>query len=404
MEVYEDALVFLIAAVVLGFSTVVLAIKLFRLKRAAARRVAAVVDRLENNVDGSRKERSMLDESLARLEHAAEERVLDASDIGSAADRLRLTLTDLPHGLVVCDEHRRIAHRNPAAVELLQLGDGHEGPSEDAVSNAVSRILDSALAGRPAEEAVACSGPPPRQLRLSGIPLDDGVRNVGAALLVEDRSEGLRDAGSRQQLAADLSRQLVEPMVALGILAEAVIGEAEPTIRERMAERLRSEAARCRKLVDDVIELRTLTAAERRPAEQVSLETVLRRSLEAVHPQAQRRLVSFRVAAVPARLEIVGERAQIESAVDKLIEHALDGTRAGSTLSVSVRLVPGSFVELETSGPAGAAGLRPGLSVAVVEQAARNLGGELERTGDAANITWRLRLPASPSALRAEAG
>lgn len=404
MEVYEDALVFLIAAVVLGFSTVVLAVKLFRLKREAAGRVAAVVDRLENNVDGGKKKRAMLDESLARLEHSAEERVLDASDIGSAADRLRLTLTDLPHGLVVCDEHRRIAHRNPAAVELLQLGDGHEGPSEDAVSNAVGRILDSALAGRRGEEAVATFGPPARQLRLSGIPLDDGLRNVGAALLVEDRSEGLRDAGSRQQLAADLSRQLVEPMVALGILAEAVIGEAEPTIRERMAERLRSEAARCRKLVDDVIELRTLTAAERRPAEQVSVETVLRRALEAVHPQAQRRLVSFRVGAVPGRLEIVGERAQIESAVDKLIEHALDGTRAGSTLSVSVRLVPGSFVELETSGPAGAAGLRPGLSVAVVEQAARNLGGELERTGDAANISWRLRLPASPSALRAEAG
>jgi len=404
MEVYEDALVFLIAAVVLGFSTVVLAVKLFRLKREAARRVAAVVDRLENNVDGGRKKRAMLDESLARLEHSAEERVLDASDIGSAADRLRLTLTDLPHGLVVCDEHRRIAHRNPAAVELLQLGDGHEGPAEDAVSNAVSRILDSALAGRRAEEAVTCSGPPSRQLRLSGIPLDDGLRNVGAALLVEDRSEGLRGAGSRQQLAADLSHQLVEPMVALGILADAVIGEAEPAIRERMAERLRSEAARCRKLVDDVIELRTLTAAERRPTEQVSVETVLRRSLEAVHSQAQRRLVSFRVAAVPARLEIVGERTQIESAVDKLIEHALDGTRAGSTLSVSARLVPGSFVELETTGPAGAAGLRPGLSVAVVEQAARNLGGELERTGDAANITWRLRLPASPSALRAEAG
>ncbi len=247
-------------------------------------------------------------------------------------------------------------------------------------------------------------GPPSRQLRLCGIPLDDGLRNVGAAVLVEDRSEGIRQAGSRQELAADLSRQLVEPMVALGILADAVIGEPEPALRERMAERLRAEAARCRKLVDDVIELRTLTVAERRPAERVAVETVLRRSLEAVHPQAQRRLISFRVGAVPARLEIVGERTQIESAIDKLIEHSLEGTRAGSTLAVAVRLVPGGMVELEASGPAGAAGLRPGLSVAVVEQAARNLGGEMERTGDSANITWKLRLPAGQSTLQAEAG
>lgn len=403
MEVYEDAVIFLIVAVVFAFLAATLAVKLFRLKRQTAQRVSGVVARLENTT-GSARGRAQLDEALAQLEHAAEERVLNASDIGSAADRLRLTLTDLPHGLVVCDEHRRIAHRNPAAVELLQLGEGHEGPAEDEVSNSVSRILDAALAGRRAEETVTTMGPPSRQLHLCGIPLDDGLRNVGAALLVEDRSEGIREAGSRQELAHDLVRQLVEPMVALGILADAVIDETESVLRERMAERLKTEAARCRKLVDDVIELRTLTVAERRQPERVSVETVLRRSLEAVHPQAQRRLISFRVGAVPSRMEIVGERAQIESAIDKLIEHSLEGTRAGSTLAVAVRLVPGGMVELEASGPAGAAGLRPGLSVAVVEQAARNLGGEMERTGDSANIVWKLRLPAAQATLRAEAG
>jgi signal transduction histidine kinase len=405
MEVYEDALMFLMIAVAFAFVAAVLAVKLFRLKRAAARRVVAVAARLESGGEpsGGRKV-APLDETLARLERAAEDRVLDASDIGSAADRLRLTLTDLPHGLVVCDEHRRIALRNPAAIELLQLGEGHEGPAEDTVSAAVARVLEGALAGRRTEESVSASGPPSRELHLCGIPLDDGLRNVGAAVMVEDRSERLKEAGSRRELANDLTRQLVEPMVALGILADAVIDEPEAVLRERMAERLRAESARCRKLVDDIVELGSLTAAERRPTERVPVETVLRRALEAAHPHAQRRLISFRVGAVPARLDVIGERHQVETAVGKLVEHALDGARAGSTLELAVRVVPSGQVEIEANGPTGAAGLRPGLSIAVVEQAARNLGGELDRQGDATSTVWRLRLPAGPSSLRVEAG
>jgi len=404
MEVYEDALIFLAIAVAFAFCSAVLAVRLYRLKRATAERVGTVVDRLAPEGVSATSRRRTLDAVLAQLERSAEDQVLDASDIGSAADRLRLTLNDLPHGLVICDEHRRIALRNPAAVEMLNLGEGHGGPAEDAVSSAVARILDEALAGRRTDETVSTEGPPSRELTLCGIPLDDGLRNVGAALLVEDRSESLREAGSRREMVGDLTRQLVEPMVALGILADAVLDESEPVLRDRMAERLRAESARCRRLVDDVIELGLQTAAEHRPAERIPVETVLRRALEAAHPQAQRRLVSFRVGAVPARLDVVGERHQVELAVGKLVDHALEGARAGSTLEVAVRVVPRGRVEIEAAGPAGAAGLRPGLSVAVVEQAARNLGGELERSGDATRVVWQLRLPAGPASLRAEAG
>lgn len=417
MEVYEDALIFLLIAVAFAFASAVLTFQLWKTKRETAERVGTVVDRLslrsaaegESSAEAlsaraaSRKRRS-LDAALAELERSAEDQMLDASDIGSAADRLRLTLDDLPHGLVICDEHRRIALRNPAAVEMLSLGEGHGGPAEDAVSLCVARILDAALAGRRTEETISTEGPPSRELTLCGIPLDDGLRNVGAALMVEDRSDSLREAGSRREMVGDLTRQLVEPMVALGILADAVLDETEPVLRDRMAERLRAESARCRKLVDDVIELGVLTAAEPRPAERIPVETVLRRALEAAHPQAQRRLVSFRVGAVPARLDVVGERHQVELAVGKLVDHALEGARAGSTLEVAVRVVAGGRVEIEAAGPAGAAGLRPGLSVAVVEQAARNLGGELERSGDTSRVVWQLRLPAGPASLRAEAG
>lgn len=405
MEVYEDALVFLAVAVGFAFLSAVLAVRLFRIKRDTAARVGVVVDRLDPQGDATAaRKRRPLDAVLAQLERSAEDRVLDSSDIGSAADRLRLTLSDLPHGLVICDEHRRIVLRNPAGIEMLELGEGHGGPADDAVSAAVTRVLDEALAGRRSEQSVSAEGSPPRELQLCGIPLDDGLRNVGAALMVEDRSERIRDAGSRRDMVADLTRQLVEPMVALGILADAVLDEGEAALRERMAERLRAEAARCRKLVDDIVELRVQTASEPRPSERVPVETVLRRALEAAHPQGQRRLVSFRVGAVPARLDVVGERDQVELAVGKLVDHALEGARAGSTLELSVRVTPEGMVEIEAAGPAGAAGLRPGLSVAVVEQAARNLGGELERTGDAGNVSWRLRLPAGPSAVRAEAG
>lgn len=404
MEVYEDALIFLLAAVAFAFCSAVLAFRLWKTKRETAERVGTVVDRLAPETAGAERGRRPLAAVLAQLERSAEDQVLDASDIGSAADRLRLTLDDLPHGLVICDEHRRIALRNPAAVEMLNLGEDHGGPAEADVSAAVGRILDEALAGRRSEETISTEGPPARELTLCGIPLDDGRRNVGAALLVQDRSQSLRDAGARRDMVGDLARQLIEPMVALGILADAVLNESEPVLRDRMAERLRVESARCRKLADDVIELGMLTAAEHRPAERIPVETVLRRALEAAHPQAQRRLVSFRVGAVPARLDVVGERHQVELAVGKLVDHALDGARAGSTLEVAVRVVGGGRVEIEAAGPAGAAGLRPGLSVAVVEQAARNLGGELERSGDTTRVVWQLRLPAGPASLRAEAG
>lgn len=425
MPVYQDAVVFLGVAITLAFLLIIGAVGALFSRRTLHRRLAALAALVSEDGAGGRR----LADTLDRLEHVTESRTIRvevpsgqpvraaATVMDTAGDRLRLTLGELPVGIVICDETRKVVYRNPAAAKQVwprradASGNGNgngraAGRTEPELADGLSAVLDEALAGRRISRPVEVDGPPPRTLRLTAVPLEDGTRLVGAMVVVEDLADDQRETTARRDVLADLGRELVEPMVAMSVLADGLASEEDPTIRRRLADRARAESTRARRMVDDLIELGRMASRVPSEREEVRLAPVVMQATAAVEALAQQRLVEVRLHDMPADAAVLGDRRQVELAMSKLLEHAVDTARAGAKLEVhvDVKAVEGgthasasSWLDIEVldACPSTAATRAPGLTFAIVEQAARNLGGSATFHSTPDLTTSVLRLPAT---------
>ena len=400
MPVYQDAVVFLALAIALAFTLVLVGARVFFSRRALQRRLGALVTRMTNDPDPGRG----VEGALARLERAADDSVFGSNAPDADGERFRLALGELPVGLVICDEHGKVVYRNPAAARQVwpKVEGGVAGRADPALAAGLSAVLSEALGGTRVSKSVTVSEPAPQILRLTGVPLDDGLRPAGAVVVVEDVSEEQRHSGTRRDLYADLSAQLVEPLVGVGLLADQLSAEEDPLVRGRLAERARAEAARTRRLVESLLDLGRAAAQEPRQTERVAVAPVATEAIARLSSEAQKRLVSVRLVSAAPDAEVVARRDQVERAVGKLLEYAIESARTGAKLELRARrrVEPAgdAAVEVEVTEPGSSmAGPRPaGLTFAIVEQAARNLGGSVS-TATIAGVgtTATLRLAAA---------
>jgi len=443
MPVYQDAVIFLGTAITLAFFGVLGAVGFVVWRRSLHRRLGALAALVSEDGEAGRS----LSETLDRLEAVTEKRTIRvevpvpvevpvrvevpvhsaapaaAAALGNrasapppddtAADRMRLTLGELPVGIVICDDAGKVVYRNPAAAKQVwprrsegANGSRKDGPgrTEPEIAEGLTAVLSEALDGRRLSRPVELEGPPRRVLRLTAVPLEEGDRLVGAMVVVEDLSDDQRDTRARRDILADLGRELVEPMVAMGVLADGLASEEDPTIRRRLADRARAESSRARRMVDDLIELGRMASVTPGDRETVRVAPLAMQSAASVAALAQQRLVDVRLLDIPADAAILGDRRQIELAMTKLLEHAVETARAGAKLEVHVGVTrtddsarPGpSWIDIEVVDecPSMAATRPPGLTFAIVEQAARNLGGSASFLSTVDVTASVLRLPA----------
>jgi two-component system sensor histidine kinase SenX3 len=97
---------------------------------------------------------------------------------------------------------------------------------------------------------------------IRALPLHDGDRAVGAVAIIEDVSDRRRLEAVRRDFVANVSHELKSPVGALGILAEALQLEDEPTVSRRLAERMQTEAFRVARIIDDLLDLSRIESEE----------------------------------------------------------------------------------------------------------------------------------------------
>ena len=400
------ALIALAAGLVLG-----VAVGIFFARRSTARRLHTILHRLD--ADPLVTSSLSLAATVDRLEKAvAKEQAIGVS-ARAAIDRLRLALDALPVGVVVTDARGAVVLRNTSATHFL--GVRH---ADVLVDEAVGSLLRTALAGEHRRQTLDLYGPPKRTVVVSAVPVDDAGVVSAALATIEDVTDRSRLEAMRTDFVANISHELKTPVGALALLAEALVGETEADIVNRLADKMVMEAHRVARIIEDLLELSRIELGEPPHREVVNVGLIAAEAVERVRHLADHRHICIEVHEPSRRVNAVGDRRELVSAVANLVENGVKYSDPGSVVEVAAR-TDGSWVDIEVRDHGIGIPARDldriferfyrvdrarsretggtGLGLAIVRHVATNHGGNVSVTSrEGAGSTFTLRIPAGP--------
>jgi two-component system sensor histidine kinase SenX3 len=376
-----------IVAVIAGVLAVALAAVVVRAKRASAR-----ADQLELAVERS-------DEQTAAAI--------------SASRRLTAGLDVIAHGVVIADASGQVVFRNLQATTFVGARHG-----DALVEQAVAEMLAAGCRGVSDKRTLELFGPPRRTIVVTVSPLSEDGSTVGALAAVDDITERTRLEAVRTDFVANISHELKTPVGALALLAETLLAEDDPALRERLTERLVHEAHRVGRTIDDLLELSRIEVERSPLREVVPVHLVIAEAVERVRPAAELREVGIEVTEPSPRLTVIGERRQLVSAIGNLLDNAIKYSDEGALIAVTTSTdgqsvdvavadqgigIPSRDLERiferfyrvdrgrsrETGGT--------GLGLAIVRHVATNHGGDVRvESQEGRGSTFTLTIPAGP--------
>jgi two-component system sensor histidine kinase SenX3 len=238
--------------------------------------------------------------------------------------------------------------------------------------------------------------------------------------VVEDVSEGRRLEAVRRDFVANVSHELKTPVGALALLAETLAEEDDQAVTQRLARRMQIEAGRVGRIIEDLLDLSRLEAEEAPERQPVPLHLIVGQAVEQIRPSAELRNIELRVSEVPRRLQVLGDRRQLVSALFNLLENAVKYSEGGASVEVDcetngrevavsvcdhgmgiptrdLERIFERFYRVDRSRGRDTGGT--GLGLAIARHVATNHGGRVDvDSHEGQGSTFTLRLPA-PSGL-----
>ena len=335
-----------VAGVVLLLLGVGVGILIYRRRghRAIAQRLAALGGRLGVEPQD---DKGKVEAALAHLEEVAGVATSVVTEAGADAVRLRRSLDVLPLGLVLCDEGGGVLYRNPQAESLMVSRYG------DAIAaQAVTDTLADGWTNGVAERTIDIYGPPRRTLTIRAAVIDDGRRPLGVVAFIEDVSERRRLEDIRRDFIANVSHELKTPMGAMGLLAETLQFERDPVVANRLAERINSEAFRVNRIIEDLLDLSRIEGEGSPTREPVSVSLIVADAIERIRIIAEQQNVTIDFQEPEIGYVIGGDRRQLVSAVQALLENAVEYSPDEATVALVIDRVESSpFDEDAPTGP-----------------------------------------------------
>ena len=255
---------------------------------------------------------------LSHLERVTGEAAEAVTEASSDAIRLRRALDTLPQGVIVCDENGDVAFRNARAVALMNNRHG-----DALAAQAVTELLENAWQDGSAERTLDLYGPPRQTLTVRTRLVDDGRRPLGVIAIIEDVSERRRLEEIRRDFVANVSHELKTPIGALGLLAETLTVEPDPTVAQRLASRINTEAFRVSRIIDDLLDLSRIESEEAPPREPIYVNLVMAEAVERVKSAADQRRITIELDEPDPPVHVLGDRRQLVSAMHSLLENAV---------------------------------------------------------------------------------
>ena len=172
--------------------------------------------------------------------------------------------------------------------------------------------------------------------------------NEGLLLAIfQDNSEAARIDAVRRDFVANISHELKTPIGALSLLAEAISQAADdPKAVANFADRIQFEAKRLSELVQEIINLSRLQDADPLLAAMtVDIDDVVRQAISNSQIHANdRKIELFR--GPQSHSTVIGDRNQLISAIQNLIDNAINYSGDGTTVTINTEVV-GDIVEIQ---------------------------------------------------------
>jgi two-component system sensor histidine kinase SenX3 len=259
-------------------------------------------------------------------------------------------LAVLSSSAVVLDMEDRVLQAS-AAARAFGLVSGDQLVVQELVALARQVRRDGEI--REGELDVSTAGVNRRvtSLAVRAAPLDASVGGGGLVLLlVEDQTESRRVEEVRRDFVANTSHELKTPVGALALLAETVEDAADdPEAVRRFASRMRQEAARLTNLVQDMITLSRIQAAEPIPDPvPVKLDAVVAEALDRCRMKASARGIEL-VAVGEHGLSVLGDEDLLVTALRNLLENAVAYSPDKTRVDVATRQAADDAVEISVA-------------------------------------------------------
>jgi two-component system sensor histidine kinase SenX3 len=157
-------------------------------------------------------------------------------------------------------------------------------------------------------------------------------------LLAEDRTQAQRAEEARRDFVANISHELKTPIGAIGLLAEAIEDAADdPDSVRRFAGRLQHESSRLGKLVNEIIDLSRLQFDNPvESARAVRVDAVIAEAMDRVRSAAEVKHIRL-VRGGPHGLQVIGDKDQLVTAVNNLVDNAISYSPEHTRVAVGVR-------------------------------------------------------------------
>ena len=148
----------------------------------------------------------------------------------------------------------------------------------------------------------------------------------------------------RVDFVANASHELRTPLAALSGFIETLQGPArdDPAARERFLNIMQAQASRMARLIDDLLSLsRIELRAHINPDTPTDLVPVIRQVVDALQTLAHERAVEVTVAAPTDSVVVRGDRDELISLFENLVENALKYGASGKRVDIRLETVPG---------------------------------------------------------------
>ena len=175
------------------------------------------------------------------------------------------------------------------------------------------------------------------------------------ALVLHDLTAIRRSERMRADFVANASHELRTPLAAVTGFIDTLRGHAkdDEAAREQFLEIMSVEAARMRRLIDDLLSLTRIELNEHVPPRgHIALESVVREAAAALAPLARADSITIEISGGKELPEVVGERDELIQLFQNLIHNAIKYGREGGHVWITLGEAEGSqlFVAVRDDG------------------------------------------------------
>ena len=212
------------------------------------------------------------------------------------------------------------ALRDPALLDALALA--LQGPGSHAV-DLFERV--------PVERAFACV--------VAGLPAATRAGEEAAVLLMRETSREKALEAMRADFIANASHELRTPLASVLGFIETLQGPARNDVaaREKFLGIMAVQARRMGRLVDDLLSLSRMEMKKHiAPSDRVDLLALMRHLSDALSELARERGVVITIVPASAATVVTGDRDELLSVFDNLIENAIKYGKAGGRVEVTL--------------------------------------------------------------------